>query len=144
MTSQGVGKLCTVSRTINLEVYVDISGHYLIPSIEEAFGDSCDFLFQDDNASCHKSKQVKDFSNQNGNSRIKTMNWPANSPDLNSIGNVWKRNIKKRRSTNMDELRLAIRESWVEIPSTLCEKLVESMSRLLKAVIRATGGPTTF
>ena len=56
MTSEGIDKLCIVSQTINSEVYVDIWKHYLIPSIEEAFGDSFDFLFQDDNASCDRSK----------------------------------------------------------------------------------------
>ena len=50
--------------------------HYLMSSIEEAFGNSPDFLFQDDNASCHRSKQIKDFLNQNENSPIKSMNWP--------------------------------------------------------------------
>ena len=57
----------------------------------------------------YRSKQVTDFLNQNENSPIKTMNWPANSSDLNPIENVWKRNIEKRRPTNMDELRLTIR-----------------------------------
>ena len=65
MTSQRVGKLCIVSQTINSETYVDILEHYLIPSFDEEFGDSSDFLFQDDNTSCHKSKQVKDFLNRN-------------------------------------------------------------------------------
>ena len=75
------------------------------------------------------------------------MNRPANSPDLNPIENawnVWKRNVEKRRPTNVDELHLAIRESSWEIPSILCEKFVESMPRRLKAVIRAKGEPTTF
>ena len=68
---------------------VDILEHYLMTSIKEAFGDSCDFLFEDDNASCDRSKQIKDFLNQNRNSPIKTRNWPANRPDLNPITNVW-------------------------------------------------------
>ena len=108
MSSEGVGKLCIVSRKINSEEYVDILEHYLMLSIKEAFGDSSDFLFQDYNASCDKSKQVKNFLNQNGHSHI-----------LKNIWNVWKRNIEKRRLTNMDELRLANRESWGEIPFTL-------------------------
>ena len=83
----------------------------MIPNIEEAFGDSSDFLFQDDKASSQRSKHIKDFLNQNGNFPIKTMNWPANTPDLSSIKNVWKRNIEKRRPTNTDELCLAIREN---------------------------------
>ena len=63
-----------VSRTINSEVYVDILEHYLIRSIEDGFCDSSDFLFQDDDAFSHGSKQVKNFIDQNKNSPIKTMN----------------------------------------------------------------------
>ena len=68
--------------------------------------------FKTINASCHRSKEAKDFLYQNGNSRIKTINSPANSPDFNLIENVWNRNMEKRRPTYMDELRLAMRKSW--------------------------------
>ena len=78
LTSEGVAKLCIVLRKINSEVYVDILEHYLMPSIEEVFGDFSD-----------RSKLVKDFLNQNENSPIKIMNWHANSPGLNQIENVW-------------------------------------------------------
>ena len=36
------------------------------------------------------------------------------------------------------------RESWEEIPSTLCEKFDESMPNCLKANIGAKGGRTAF
>lgn len=147
LTSQGVGELCIVLRTINSEIYVDILEHFLIPSIENAFGESSDFIFQDDNASCHRSIRVKNYLKNNGNSPIKTMHWPANSPDLNPIENVWnvlKRKIDKRKPSSIENLREAIKKSWEEIPSNLCHELVESMPRRIKAVIKAKGGPTKY
>ena len=62
------------------------------------------------------------------------MNRPANSPDLNPIENVWKRNIEKRRPTNMDGLRLAIRECWRGGNSIkFMWKICKSMPRRLNA-----------
>jgi transposase len=72
--------------------------------------------FQQDNNLKHTSCIVKLYLE----SHIpKVLEWPANSPDLNLIENLWgivKTNVKKRTPQNLDELELFLKEEWDAIP----------------------------
>ena len=49
-----------ITSTINAHVYIEIQDNFLIPFIENWFGDE-EVIFQYDNVSCHKAKGIKAF-----------------------------------------------------------------------------------
>uniref|UniRef100_A0A3B1IST3 Transposase Tc1-like domain-containing protein n=1 Tax=Astyanax mexicanus TaxID=7994 RepID=A0A3B1IST3_ASTMX len=73
--------------------------------------------------------------------------WPANSPDLNVIENLWaivKRKIRDRKPTTLDQLKQNIATAWEAVSAETCDKLVKSMPRRLQAVIQAKGAATKY
>ncbi len=71
---------------------------------------------------------------------ITVLDWPANSPDLNPIENLWgivKRKISNIRPNITDDLKAAIKATWASVTLQQCHRLIASMQRHIEAVIRA-------
>ena len=104
MTYNGVGFFKLFDGRLNSETYIDILGDYLLPSIDLLQGNE-KLTFQQDNAPCHKSRKTHEwFAEQN----IEVMKWPANSPDLNCIENLWSwldSKLGKIQITNLNQLK---------------------------------------
>ncbi len=106
------------------------------------------WLFQQDNAPCHKAQIISDWFLEHGN-EFTLLKWPPQSPDLNPIEHLW--DVVKReihimavQLTNLQQLRDAIVSVWTKISEERFPHLVESLPRRIKAVRKAKGGPTRY
>ncbi len=136
MSSAGVGPLCFLKSTVNAAIYQEILEHFMLPSADKLYGDA-DFIFQQDLAPAHTAKGTKSWFNDHG---VGVLDWPANSPDLNPIENIWgivKRKMRDTRPNNADELKPTVKETWASIPPQQCHKLITSMPRRIEAVMKA-------
>ena len=71
--------------------------------------------------------------------------WPAQSPDLNPIEQLWnhlkrKLNAYSTYPSGILELVERIPAEWKEIPASVCMNLVESMPERVEVVVKAKGG----
>ncbi len=143
MSSVGVGPLCFLKSTVNTAIYQEILEHFMLLSADKLYGDA-DFIFQQDLAPAHTAKGTKSWFNDHG---VTVLDWPANSPDLNPIENLWgivKRKMRDTRPNNADDLKATVKETWASIPPQQCHKLITSMPRRIEAVIKAKGAPTKY
>jgi DDE superfamily endonuclease len=107
--------------------------------------DSDEFLeFQQDNAPVHTAKRVRRWLEEEG---IALMDWPAQSPDLNPMENLWavlKQAVQKQGPKNLEQLRNCILQEWKKIDKNTLESLIDSLPNRIQLVIQAKGGSTRY
>ncbi|CAJ0961840.1 unnamed protein product [Ranitomeya imitator] len=143
MSAAGVGPLCFIKGRVNAASYQEILEHFMLPLAEMLYGDE-DFIFQHDLAPAHSAKTTGKWFTDHG---ITVLNWPANSPDLNPIENLWdivKRKLRDARPNTLDELKATIEASWASITSQQCHRLIASMPRRIEAVISSKDSRPMF
>ncbi|MBW0554708.1 hypothetical protein O181_094423 [Austropuccinia psidii MF-1] len=102
-------------------------------------------LLMEDDALIHTSQASTNWQNQND---IIKLNWPAHSPDLNPIENVWKamnsQISKLYQPQTVEELQHAINAAWTNFHVNLLNDLLHSMPQRMAMVIKMNGGPTSY
>ena len=96
-------------------------------------------MFQQDNAPAHTAKDTKTvFETEN----IEILKWPAYSPNLNPIENLWgiqESNVDRRRPKDVNELQVFAKEEWRKFSQKIVRACINSMPNRLEQVIGRDG-----
>ena len=142
----GRSQLVVLLEYVNGAVYRETLNQHVLPLVHVLGDPQRDWLFQDDNALPHRAQIVTDFKLANG---IRTLNWPAISPDMNPIEHVWdeiKRRVYRAAQvpTTLRQLEVSVRQQWDNFPQEFLDYLIGSMNRRVRALLEANGGHTRY
>lgn len=146
-SSFGTGPLVSIEGSMNANTYIEVLEEHLMSEIKVAKDDfGVDMIFMQDNAPCHTAKSVQDFFDDWG---VELLKWPAQSPDLNPIENLWAI-VKRRRQKKFgvpktrDGLIEQVLDIWDDIDVEECKNLSESVKRRFAMCIERKGKATKY
>lgn len=137
--------LSFISTKMNAQQYQQLIAPYF-----PAYGFECaglNWKFQQDNAPIHVAKSTLADFEQRGMRLFDK--WPAKSPDMNIIENLWSTLARKvyengRQYNNKDELKEAIEAAWQNIAQDKIHALYDSLPRRIIALHDAKGKWTKY
>ncbi|KAG2770047.1 hypothetical protein PC129_g24769 [Phytophthora cactorum] len=145
MSAHGKTDIAILEGRQDSACYTHTLDNYLAPFIKNLRENHgiCNPIFQQDNASIHKSRFTKAHIEAMG---IKKLKWPTKSPNLNPTEFVWGQLAwfvyeGGRQFDTKAELKAQIIRSWEDIKQSYLRDLVNTMPTRMAQVVLKNGGP---
>lgn len=146
ITYTGVGSLYKITDTLTAAKYKQILIHHAVPKGRSLIGNN--FVFQQDNDPKHTARVVKQYlDNKQRDGSLTVLDWPAQSPDMNIIEQVWtymEQEKVKRAPTNLQQLWEVLQDIWSNIPVDFIQKLYNSVPGRVNELCTAKGFHTKY
>ena len=121
---------------MNSEHYKDVLEKSVKPYFHRFHDASLTFMH--DNAAVHASRATKDWFVA---AKIPVLDWPAISPDMNPIENIWGIMAREvyadgKHYENIRELENAVKCSWNNVSDNIIKNLLASMPKRMAQVYK--------
>uniref|UniRef100_A0A8C5DSB5 Transposase n=1 Tax=Gouania willdenowi TaxID=441366 RepID=A0A8C5DSB5_GOUWI len=123
VAASGIGNIARVEGRMDSIKYQQILEANITASVKK-LKLKRGWLLQQDNDPKHTSKSTMDYFKKR---KLKVLEWPSQSPDLNIIENLWvdlKRAVHARPPRNIAELEAFCKEEWGKITNNRIQRLV--------------------
>lgn len=142
ITADGPGPLIEIDGTMNAARYLETLHNVVRPFLQQIEHS----ILQHDNAPCHKARAVTQWLAEN---QVPVLPWPAFSPDMNGIENIWsilKRKVHQQAIASRQQLIERTLHLWQNDEEILaaCQAIYGSMPNRLHKLRQARGGYTGY
>lgn len=146
---KGTTSLAFMKSTQKAVDHCETLEDHLLPHLHANYyrGNVIDAWFQQDGASIHTAKLTQDWLKEY---KLKTMKWPALSPDLNPMENLWGILVHRvyqggtKQYLNLKALKEGVQSAWDSIDLDTIKSLINSMKTRFDECIRLKGRKTKY
>nr|CAD2203391.1 unnamed protein product [Meloidogyne enterolobii] len=140
----GKSSIAFIGTRLDSIGYQKVLQEHLIPFMNKY--PSANQIFMQDNAAIHASRST---ANWLASKNIRVLEWPARSPDLNPIENLWCIIVRdiyadNRQYETVSELKIAIESAWNRINEQTLKNLINSMPKRINLLIKSGGNPIKY
>lgn len=145
VSAQGHTRLFIYDDDMTGPKYLDVLTK-VKPDFDKIFGSrNRGWTFVHDGASAHKARATNEWLEENVPNHIKSGphgEWPANSPDLNPIEQVWgymKTQLERSKPRSIPALKRKIKQIWANVDEDFVPKQADGIGKRLKSIIQSGG-----
>ena len=136
--------MCFIGTKTNSNMYTDLLEDVLISFLDDNMDENA--IFQQDNASIHILTHTKSWFRAHN---INVFDWPACSPDVNPIKNLWgilahRVYANGRQFGNAEAFKQEIVNEWCKIDLDTLKTLIDSMPDRIFFLATKNGGSTKY
>ncbi len=130
---------------VGAQEYADVLHNTLLPDGDKLFASSgvwaSKWVLQQDGAAAHTAKDIRSLLAERMPGRV--LDWPANSPDLSWIENIWgwmEKELRRRPyCSNIEDFKVTLQSVWKTVPKSMLERSVNGMPKRLVKCIELDG-----
>jgi transposase len=140
ISTRGPTRVIPYEGTINSNKFMEMAEQAIEDADNMFQGERYTWLM--DGASCHRSKATQAWMSQEVPDLFPYKKWPANSPDISPIENVFgyvQDQVDQKNPKDLKSLKRIVNSQFKQLSAEKCKKFISALPGRLKRIIESKG-----